>query len=110
MEAWQRFERWVLCGLGVLFLSLFTYIAWPRTIRAPIPELGKPVDIVQTRGSIQAVYVIRQPLLETYNRLDYRLRNRGFMQPPDTWNGLLTRNNKTEWIRMMQGEWHPMPN
>lgn len=109
MEAWRRFERWTVGTLAVLFLGIFVYIAWPHTIQAPIPELGKPISISRTRGTTQAVFIMKQPMWEAYNRIDYKLRNRGFTQPPDTWNGLLTRNN-TEWIRVMQGEWQPLDN
>ena len=109
MEAWQRFERGVLITLGTLFLGLLTYIALPRTLEPPIPELGRPVEITHTRGTTQAVYVIREPMWQALAKIDYRLKNRGFKQPPDTWNGLLTRNN-SEWIRTMQGQWKSGPN
>lgn len=109
MEAWQRFERWGFITLGALFLGLFIYIAWPRTLEPPIPELGQPFRISHTRGTTQAVYIIREPVSQVLGKIDYRLKNRGFRRPPNSWYGLLTRNN-TEWIRTMQGEWKSGPN
>lgn len=108
MQAWIRFERWVLGTLGVFWLAYVSFALHSGGVKEPVPDLGNPASIRTTGNSTRIAYHLSNVGPEELSKLDVQLQIKGYKRPPETWMGLYMKSRR-EFVHVYHGRLRILP-